>query len=108
MGDGAQAFYVLCATLPGVPLIYSGQEMGLNRACASSIRTPLASVIIRHYESFFRSLNNLKKDNQAIWNGDNGGTLYTVHVDNAVWVYARRKGMIRYWSLSTSHQTYTT
>lgn len=92
MGDGAQAFYVLCATLPGVPLIYSGQEMGLNRALRFFDKDTIGFSDNPPYESFFRSLNNLKKDNQAIWNGDNGGTLYTVHVDNAVWVYARQKG----------------
>jgi glycosidase len=31
MGSGVQAFAVLCATLPGMPLVYSGQEAALDK-----------------------------------------------------------------------------
>lgn len=33
-GDGAEAMAVLAATLPGMPLVYSGQEAGLNKRLA--------------------------------------------------------------------------
>lgn len=71
MGEGVKAFSVLYFTVPGMPLIYSGQEVGLNKRLAffekdeiewkESEMTPLYSRLIE-----------LKEKHPALWNGSAG------------------------------------
>jgi glycosidase len=67
-GDAAELFTVLTATFKGMPLIYSGQEAGLD------VQLPFfekASIDWSNYEDFefFQTLLKLKKENSALWNG---------------------------------------
>lgn len=77
MGEAAKAFAVLTYCLPGMPLVYSGQEAGNTKRISffdkDSIdwsQTPLAD--------FYKTLNQLKKNNEALWNGSFGGTMTEV------------------------------
>lgn len=72
MGEASNTFSVLASTLPGMLLIYSGQEAALNKRLQFFEKDeilwdslPLAG--------FYKDLNNLKKQNQALWNGNYGG-----------------------------------
>jgi glycosidase len=71
-GEGRDAFAVLMATVPGMPLIYTGQESANTDRLEFFERDP---VDWKDYplEGFYRTLLNLKKRNQALWNGDFGG-----------------------------------
>jgi glycosidase len=73
MGDAVKTMAVLTYTLPGMPLLYSGQEIGMNK----SLRFFEKDTIIWDNTStlplFYTLLNNLKKNNAALWNGMSGG-----------------------------------
>lgn len=73
-GEGAKAFAVLCWTTPGMPLIYSGQEAGLNKRLKFFEKDTIDfSNLV--YEDFYTKLNNLKANNKALLAGKEGGML---------------------------------
>lgn len=80
-GEGYKAFAVLMATVPGMPLIYTGQESGTDHAFEFFERDP---VNWNGYplEDFYRTLLNLKKRNQELWNGNFGGEYEPVETTN--------------------------
>ncbi len=91
-GDGAQAFAVLMATLPGMPLIYTGQEAALDKRLEFFDRDPVDWKDLQ-LKDFYRTLNLLKRNNSALWNGDFGGALQRIATtDNeAVYAFTRTK-----------------
>lgn len=72
-GPRFPAFAVLAATLPGMPLVYSGQEAGLDRRIAFFEKDPIAWGAYRH-AALYRQLLPLKARNPALTNGAAGGT----------------------------------
>jgi len=92
MGDASQAFAVLTYTIPGMPLIYSGQEAGndkrlrfFEKDTIDWAQVPLAD--------FYKTLNLLKKNNKALWNGTYGGEIIeiTKGQNENVFAFERRK-----------------
>jgi len=73
-GDALEAAMVLTCTAPGMPLIYSGQEAGLDRPLAFFDKDSIPWQEHKFF-GFYQSLLQLKKDNKALWNGAWGGTL---------------------------------
>lgn len=92
LGDGAQTFAVLMATVPGMPLIYTGQEAALDKRLEFFERDP---VDWKDYplQEFYRTLNNLKRRNKALWNGEFGGPLQRINTNDneAVYAFTRTK-----------------
>lgn len=91
-GEGNLCFSVLCYTLPGMPLLYSGQEAGLDHRLSFFEKDSIDwSNII--YEDFYKSLNKLKKDNIALWNGSYGGDFEIIHSSkkSPIFAYTRTK-----------------
>lgn len=68
MGDNATNMAVLAFTLDGMPLIYGGQETGLDKRLAFFEKDviPFADTSLT---GFYRALLTLKHDNRALWNG---------------------------------------
>jgi glycosidase len=93
MGKAGPVFAVLSYTLPGMPLIYSGQEAGLDKRLAFFSK----DTIHWDYESpligFYTTLNRMKKENQALWNGNYGGGMERImtSVNEKVFAFARQK-----------------
>ena len=92
-GAGENAFAVLSYTLPGMPLIYSGQEAGL----AKRLRFFAKDTIdwkAADFSPFYKTLNALKHDNEALWNAPYGGTFAQVKntVPAKVVSFIREKG----------------
>lgn len=91
-GDAADAFAVLTMTLSSMPLIYSGQEAALDKRLLFFDKD---QVLWKNYErgEFYTKLLHLKKENQALWNGDKGGVLQRVPTtDNAnIFAFIREK-----------------
>lgn len=71
-GEAFKAFVVLAATLPGMMLIYSGQESGLNKRLEFFEKDPIQWGSYE-LEGFYRELTGLKHRNRALWNGLDGG-----------------------------------
>lgn len=77
MGEASNAFAVLSSTLPGMLLIYSGQEAALNKRLQFFEKDEI------HWDSlplagFYKNLTMLKKQNQSLWNGNFGGDFQIV------------------------------
>lgn len=76
LGNLTGAFAVLSYTLPGMPLIYTGQETGMNRAFEFFKKdTPPAWEPRNEYFTFYQKLNNLKHTQKAIAAGTWGGEM---------------------------------
>jgi glycosidase len=91
-GPRSRAFAVLAATLPGMPLVYSGQESGLDKKIAFFEKDAIAW---RQYSnaSFYRKLLRLKARHPALANGKAGGAVELLDAgDPRVFAFRRVKG----------------
>ncbi len=92
LGDGAATFAVLSATIPGMPLVYSGQEAGLNKR----LKFFEKDVIVWRDHPFwalYKTLLNLHQNHRALWNGTAGGELVRINAGPgaAVFAFSREK-----------------
>jgi glycosidase len=80
-GPALETCIVFAATVNGMPLVYSGQEAGLDR----SLRFFDKDTIIwkkHRNEQLYAQLFDLKHKNQALWNGKHGGQMVRVYNDS--------------------------
>jgi glycosidase len=82
MGKNHLNFFVLATTFPdGMPLIYSGQEGGLNKRLAFFEKDTINwSDSTYHY--FYQSMMRLKERHPALVNGEEQGSFERVDVEN--------------------------
>lgn len=75
-GNLTDAMAVLTYTLPGMPLIYTGQETGMNRAFEFFVKdVPPTYEPRNEYFTFYKTLNALKHDEPALRAGVLGGKM---------------------------------
>lgn len=79
-GNGLEASIVLTGTINGMPLVYGGQEAGLNRSL-KFFDKDLIDWSKMPYEGLFKKLFDLKHRNHALWNGDEGGVMVRIYND---------------------------
>lgn len=87
------AFAVLSYTLPGMPLIYTGQETGMNRAFEFFQKdTPPQWEPRNDYFTFYQKLNELKHTQKALTAGIDGGDFisYATSEDD-LFIFSREK-----------------
>jgi glycosidase len=110
-GAAADAFIALSATLRGMPLLYGGQEVGLNRRLKffdkDEITWPAHPRTAR-----IRSLLQLKNRNSALWNGSKGAepVRITTTMDQNIYAFLRQKGddkVLLVFNLSASSKEFT-
>jgi len=91
-GDAYLAYAVLMATVPGMPMIYTGQESALDKRL-EFFEKDVVEWGDYPLQNFYRILLTLKKSNKALWNGSFGGDLNRVKTDNddAVFAFTREK-----------------
>jgi len=87
MGDAHKVMAVLAFTFDGIPLIYSGQEAG-NRKRLRFFEKDTLIWNNLEYEAFYASMLKMKKENQALWNGEAGGELIKINTNNEENIYA--------------------
>lgn len=93
MGDAYEALAVLTATVPGMPLIYGGQEAGLDKRLPFFDKDSINWSNLS-YEDFYSQLLTLKKNNPALWNGSFGGNfneINTVQNSSKILAFSREK-----------------
>jgi glycosidase len=92
MGNAQKAFAILIFTGQGVPLIYSGQEVCLNKRLKFFVRDTI-NWDTCSLTGFYKNLISLKKQNKALWNGDSGGSMIKIRTnkDNKVFAFYREK-----------------
>lgn len=71
-GEGGKAFAVFSFTAYGTPMLYSGQEAGLNKRLRFFDKDTISWEDPDKYFAFYQKLNQLKADNPALWNGGYG------------------------------------
>jgi len=91
-GDGLEACMVLACTVNGMPLVYSGQEAGLNRSLKFFDRDPIEWKAHPFFD-MYKKLFTLKHKNQALWNGASGGEMVRIFNDKPAQVisFSREK-----------------
>lgn len=97
LGGGVKTFAVLTATLSGMPLIYSGQEVGLDKPLEFFEKDVIEWTDSDNFTEFYQKLLTVKHDNEALWNGKHGGELDKIKTstDEDVYAFIREKGKDR-------------
>lgn len=92
LGDAKDLMNALIFTVPGMPLIYSGQEASLNKRLQFFEKDDIDWSDLTE-QGFYKQLVTLKKDNKALWNGSAGGNITFIETtEKPVLAYARVKG----------------
>lgn len=94
MGEGARTFAVMTYTIPGFPLIYNGQEVGLDHRLLFFEKDLIDWSKGAEYTPFYTNLNRIKKENEALWNAANGGSFEKLESSKPkeVLSFVRQKG----------------
>ena len=91
-GESQEAFAALAFTLEGMPLIYSGQEAGLNKRL-EFFEKDVIDWEGKDLSEFYSKLINLNKNNPALWNGVHGGRARILETDQEnTFAFVREKG----------------
>ena len=92
LGSLSSAFAVLTYTIPGMPLIYTGQETGLDRRLEFFIKDKAPDWTIDEYFNFYKTLNELKHSQKALAAGIAGGEMVRYPTEsNDLYVFSRTK-----------------
>ncbi len=94
LGNAYKAFTVLSYTVPGMPLIFSGQEAGLNRRLNFFDKDLIDwKSGGNEYREFYIFLNKLRKNNKALHIGNYGGEMIKVYTndDGKFFAFTRKK-----------------
>ena len=92
MGEAQSAFAAFIFTTQGVPLLYNGQEVCLDKSLKFFVRDTIKWDPCR-MTGFYTDLIKMKKANKALWNGEFGGIMEMIKTDkdNNVFAYYREK-----------------
>lgn len=83
MGPGAvKTMAALTYLLPGMPLIYSGQETGLDHRLRFFDKDTIQWQKNSPYQTLYKALNNLRKTNDALKSQPNGGKIVYLQNNN--------------------------
>jgi len=91
-GDGHFAFATLAFTINGMPLIYSGQEAGLDKALAFFEKDTIEWADYK-FQDFYAKLIKVNSEEEALWNGHFGGDFerLTSNKDESIFAFKRVK-----------------
>lgn len=79
-GEAAEAMAVLSFLIPcGLPLIYTGQEVGYDHSFEFFERDPIPSYEPNATTDFYRRLTSLKHNNDALSAGEQAGAFITIN-----------------------------
>jgi alpha-amylase len=91
-GAGGDCFTALCFMIEGMGLIYNGQEASLDKRLLFFNKDEI-DWSGKSRVAFFKTLTDLKHNNHALWNGQQGGTLKRIKTsdDSHAYVFLREK-----------------
>ena len=110
-GNAAEQFLVLTTTFRSMPLIYSGEEAGLNHRLQFFDKDEI--IWQSHpFAELYSKLINLKRNNKALWNGDEGGQIQHVLTTNnpSIFAFIREKEnckVFEIFNLTNQEKTFT-
>ncbi|MDR1503503.1 MAG: alpha-amylase [Prevotella sp.] len=90
-GKGVETFAVLTYTLNGMPMIYTGQEVGMKKRLSFFEKDMVPSWTANATTAFYKKLNELKHTHPALRAGEIGGKLrfYTSSASKDILIYSR-------------------
>lgn len=92
-GEGEKAFAVFSFIAYGTPMLYSGQEVGLDKRLKFFEKDNIPMDDPGHYFGFYKKLNELKVAHPALWNGGFGAMPKKLEDKNPdVFSFVRTKG----------------
>ncbi len=97
MGNATYAFAALSYVLPGMPLIYNGQEVGFDRRLEFFEKDDIYWPVTEsknEFTNFYEKLNAFKKSNSALFTQEKGGEMVEIanNMPDKVWSFKRVKG----------------
>ena len=93
LGAAVPAMAALTFTYPGMPLIYSGQEVGNTKRLAFFEKDVIPNITVANATTtFYTKLVSLKTKNSALWNSSKAKLVPTPGNNNAVFAYSRTSG----------------
>jgi glycosidase len=90
-GAGHKTIAAFNFTAYGVPMLYSGQEVGLNKRLRFFAKDTIDWSDPLKLQPFFKQLVALKKDNPALWGGEYGAMPIRINADSAIYAFKRIK-----------------
>jgi glycosidase len=97
LGRATNTLTALTFVVPGIPLIYSGQESAFNHRLAFFEKDPIQWGTYK-LTPFLKKLIALRKSNPALWSGTYGGAVTLLDKDNDnVLAFERVKGKNKVW-----------
>jgi len=108
-GISQRTFAVLTFFVKGMPLIYSGQEAGLNKKLSFFDKDTI-DWKKSDYREIYKSLVQLKTENKALWNGIFGGEMVRLKTndDKNIFAFTRVKDnnkIVAIFNLSPNNKT---
>ncbi|MEO8398795.1 MAG: alpha-amylase family glycosyl hydrolase [Ignavibacteriaceae bacterium] len=93
LGKSVKTFAAFTFLIPGMPLIYSGQEAAMNKRL-DFFEKDLINWDDFKFEDFYKTLVKLKKENKALLCGSKGGKLVEISSSNKkeIFAFVREKG----------------
>lgn len=92
LGPGVKAFAVLTYTIPGMPLIYTGQETGMDRALEFFEKDTPPDWTRNEWFTFYQKMNELKHSQAALEAGTKGGKMVRYFTESPdAYIYKRTK-----------------
>ncbi len=110
-GNAAESFAVLVSTFRSMPLIYGGQEAGLNHRLQFFEKDQI--IWQSHpFAQMYKTLFRLKRENKAIWNGDAGGQPQRILTNDnpSIYAFIREKDgsrVFEVFNFTTQEKTFT-
>ena len=93
MGDAAKAFAVLCSTLNGIPLVYSGQEIPNHKALTFFEKDLIEWNANTELHDFYKTLLTAHKNNPALHAGQNSLTRrIKTSAEDKIFSFLRKNG----------------
>lgn len=90
-GEGHKAFAAFIFTAYGFPMIYSGQEVGLDKRLRFFEKDTINWDDPNKLSDFYQQLTTIKHNNEALWNGEYGGVAQRINEDDYVYAFSREK-----------------
>jgi glycosidase len=93
LGNAVSAMAALTFTYPGMPLIYSGQEVGNTKRLAFFEKDFIPGLTVANSTTaFYTKLVSLKSKNSALWNNSSAKLVPILGNNNSVIAYSRSLG----------------
>lgn len=91
MGSAAKQMAALTFILPGIPLIYNGQEVASDRRLEFFDKDLIQWNEPNHYTQLYEELCALRHSNPALLSGDRGGSLWAIDSTESWRIFAVKR-----------------